>query len=379
MKQAIEKFAVVIAAMLTVATSMPAQAQPLAQLDFIDNFEAPVYVTRAPGAHTLLFVVEQAGLIRVLVNEVKQATPFLNIMPLVLFDGGERGLLSMAFHPDYATNRLFYVCYNNLHGDVVVEEFQRRAGNPLRADPDSRRRVLAVIHRDAANHNGGQLQFGPDGKLYISIGDGGANSGTAPNLKLLLGKILRINPRKQGAKAYTIPNDNPFLGTGNRREIFSYGLRNPWRFSFDDNRIAIADVGQNRQEELNFLTLNHAKGTNFGWPQYEGNLLMDNSQPGQDPPKFPMYVYGHHQGGCAIIGGYIADDPTVPAIRNKYLFGDLCTGRISILTPNVPTQQATHVRFTGITAGNLSSFGIGPGNKIYITQVTGQLSRIVAP
>jgi hypothetical protein len=201
----------------------------------------------------------------------------------------------------------------------------------------------------------------------------------ARNLKSLLGKILRINPRKQGAKPYTIPAGNPFAGTANRREIYSYGLRNPWRFSFDGNRIAIADVGQATQEELNFLNVSTAKGANFGWPQYEGNRLFDNSQPGQHPPKFPMYVYGHNGGGCSIIGGYIARDPAVPAIRNKYLFGDLCTGRISILTPNVPSQTATNVRFTGIIAQGLTSFGIGPGNKIYITQTSGELSRIVAP
>lgn len=379
MNQAAEKvFLVIVTAMSVALAGMPARAAPLAAADFIDTFDTPVYVTRAPGSNTLLFVVEQPGLVRVLQNDVKLATPFLDITHLVSF-GGERGLLSMAFHPNYATNRLFYVIFSNLNGDVEVDEFRRSAGNPKLANPASRRRVLVVPHRDAANHNGGQLQFGPDGALYISIGDGGSTPEKAPNLKSLLGKILRINPRQQGAQRYTIPSDNPFVGTPNRGEIFSYGLRNPWRFSIDGNRIAIADVGQGLREELNFLLLGAAKRANFGWPEFEGNLPFDDSQPGAHPPKFPMYVYGHNAGGCAIIGGYVAHDPSVPLIQNKYVYGDLCTGRINILTPNVQTQKATDVRFTGITATGLSSFGIGPGSKMYFTQTGGRLSRIVAP
>ena len=156
-------------------------------------------------------------------------------------------------------------------------------------------------------------------------------------------------------------------------------MRYPWRFSFDGNRIAIGDVGQGQQEELNFLMVGAAKHANFGWPEFKGNLPFDNSHPGAHPPKFPMYVYGHDRGGCAIISSYIAHDPSVPLIRNRYLYGDLCTGRINILTPNVQSQRATDVRFTGIIANGLSSFGIGPQNQIYITQTGGALSRIVAP
>jgi glucose/arabinose dehydrogenase len=370
-----------IGVMLT-ATAMPAKAAPLAVANPIATFATPVYVTGAPGASssTLLFVVERSGVIKVLDNEVTEATPFLNISARVS-SGGERGLLSVAFDPQYETNKLLYVAFTNLNGDVQVDEFQRRASNPKRADPTTRRRVLVVPHRGASNHNGGQLQFGPDGFLYISIGDGGSltpRGAPARNLKSLLGKILRINPKLQGTQAYTIPADNPFVGTANRGEIYSYGLRNPWRFSFDGVRIAIADVGQSRQEEINFLTVPGAKGVNFGWPQYEGNLVFDNTQPGPGPAKFPMYVYSHSSGGCAVIGGYVARDPGIPAIRGKYLFGDLCTGRISVFTPNVQTQQAVDVQFTGITAVNLASFGVGPNKRIYITQTSGQLSRIAA-
>jgi glucose/arabinose dehydrogenase len=374
-----------IAAALAFATmTLSAQAQPVAGLQQIGIFNTPVYVTGAPGASsgTLLFVVELAGVIRVLDNHVAETNPFLDISARVA-SGGERGLLSIAFDPDYETNRLFYVAFTNLKGDVEINEFKRHPSNPKRVDPTSRRRVLAIAHREAGNHNGGQVQFGPDGFLYISVGDGGEvfpRGKYARNLKSLLGKILRIDPTPQGAQPYTIPPDNPFVGIANRRgEIFAYGLRNPWRFSFDGNRIAIADVGQVEQEELNFLRLRDAKGVNFGWPQFEGKNLFDNTQPGPTPAKFPMYVYRHSNGACAIIGGYIWRDPAVPELRNKYLFGDLCTGRIFSLVPDVQAQKATDVRYIGVTATNLSSFGIGPQNRIYITQTSGQLSRIREP
>jgi glucose/arabinose dehydrogenase len=359
-------------------TAKPALAQP-AGIQLIDStFNNPVYVTGAPGASssTLLFVVEQPGVIRVLDNEVKDAVPFLNVASVVSF-GGERGLLSVAFHPSYETNRLFYVAFTNKPGDVEVAEFKRRAANPKRADPTTRRRVIVIPHRDANNHNGGQLQFGPDGFLYISIGDGGATPEAAPNLRLLLGKILRINPQQQGASPYTVPPDNPYVGIANRRkEIYAYGLRNPWRFSFDGTRIAIADVGQTQREEVNLLSVPGAKGMNFGWPQYEGRQPFDSSHPGPDPAKMPIYSYGHTAGRCAIIGGYVSHDPRIPGIRNRYLFGDLCGGRIFSLLPNVQTQQVSQVQYTGITAPNLSSFGVGPNMRIYFTQTSGQLTRI---
>jgi glucose/arabinose dehydrogenase len=290
---------------------------------------------------------------------------------------GERGLLSMAFAPDYATSRLFYVAFTNANGDVEVDEFRRNPADPMRADPTSRRRLLVVPHRDAGNHNGGQLQFGPDGYLYISIGDGGSTPKAAPNLQLLLGKLLRIDPTPQGARPYTIPPDNPYVGMAHRRkEIYAYGLRNPWRFSFNGNRIFIADVGATVQEELNFLTVTGAKGVNFGWPQYEGRHLRDNTSAGSDPAKMPIYVYDHMAGRCAIIGGYVSHDPRIVALSRRYLFGDLCTGRIFSLLADVRTQKVTERHYVGITAANLSSFGVGPDNEIYITQTTGELSRI---
>jgi glucose/arabinose dehydrogenase len=370
-----------IALVVNIVAVGAAPAAPLARAVLVDSFDRPVYVTGAPGDATLLFVVEQTGAIRVLDNEVTQTLPFLDLASMIS-SGDERGVLSMAFPADYQTSHLFYVVFTNPTGDVEVDEFKRAANNPKRAVPGSRRKVISIRHRDASNHNGGQLQFGPDGYLYISIGDGGEltpRGWPAPDLHELRGKILRIDPKQHGAKPYRIPPDNPYVGTSNRREIYAYGFRNPWRFSFEGNGIAIADVGQSAEEEINYLNLAAAKGANFGWPQYEGKLPFDDTQPGADPPKFPMLVYGRNDGRCAVIGGYISHDPKIPALEDNYIYGDLCDGKIRSMVPHVATQHATNPRLVGITATNLSSFGRGPHNRLYFTQVSGELSRIAPP
>jgi glucose/arabinose dehydrogenase len=232
----------------------------------------------------------------------------------------------------------------------------------------------------AKNHNGGQLQFGPDGFLYISTGDGGGLTPPgepARDLNNLLGKILRIDPLPDGAQPYGIPNDNPFVGQpGRRGEIFAYGLRHPWRFSFDRSRIAIADVGRTRREEVNFLNVTDAAGVNFGWPQYEGELVFDNDRPGPDPATFPILTYGHGGGRCAIIGGYVVRDPNLPTLARRYLYGDLCTGEVRSFLPNVASQRARDDKPTGIILPQLSSFGRGFGGQIYFAQISGQVSRL---
>jgi hypothetical protein len=362
-----------LAGSLAFANSQPANAQD-ARAVFIDTFDRPVYVTGAPGAPNLLFVVEQTGKIRVLDDENTQTPPFLDLTTMIS-GGGERGVLSIAFPPDYQTSRLFYVAFTNPTGDVEIAEFRRSPTFPTRALPSSRRKVISIPHRDASNHNGGQLHFGPDGYLYISIGDGGATPESAPDLRLLLGKILRIDPKQNGGRPYTIPPDNPYRGTSNRKEIWSYGLRNPWRFAIEGNRIIIADVGAGQQEEINYLNINAAKGTNFGWPQYEGRR-PHGGVAGADPAKFPMLVYNHGATRCAVIGGYVARDPAIPALQGRYLYGDFCDGVIRSMVPNVPNQTASDVRPVGIRAANLSSIGRGPNNLLYITQTSGQLSRI---
>ncbi len=296
---------------------------------------------------TLLFVVEQTGKIHVLDDEVIQTPAFLDLTTMIS-GGGERGVLSIAFPPDYPTSRLFYVAFTNPTGDVEVDEF-RRSADPTRALRSSRRKVISIPHRDASNHNGGQLQFGPDGYLYISIGDGGASPRAAPDLRLLLGKILRIDPKQNGTRPYTIPSDNPYIGTSNRKEIWSYGLRNPWRFAFEGNRIIIADVGQGAQEEINYLNINSAKGTNFGWPQYEGRRF-NGGVAGADPAKRPMLVYNQGSTRCAVIGGYVSRDPDIPSLQGRYLYGDFCDGVIRSMVPDVPNQTASDLRTIGIRA-----------------------------
>jgi glucose/arabinose dehydrogenase len=351
----------------------------------LGTFQSPVYVAVAPGAAALLFVVEQAGRIQVLRNEQKQTVPFLNIADLVRGPpdpgaGGEQGLLSVAFAPNYAQSRLFYVFFVNSQGDLEIDEFRRSGSDPLRADKATRRIVLVISHRNATNHNGGQLQFGPDGLLYVATGDGGSvnpRGDLARNLNSLLGKILRINPfSHMGSLAYRIPPANPFVGKAGRDEIYAYGFRNPWRFSIDNGRIAIGDVGQSRQEEVDFLALSDAKGANFGWPQYEGNLVFDAARPGPHPPAFPMFTYGHGGGRCAIIGGYVVRDRGLPTLAGRYIYGDACTGEVRSFVPNVSTQTALSDRPGGLVLPSLSSFGRGFGGRVYVTQSSGALSRL---
>jgi glucose/arabinose dehydrogenase len=368
------------AAVVFAGAVSPARAQ-LAKATLIDTFVNPVYVTAAPGTPRLLFVVEKAGVIHVLRDEVTGPVPFLDISSLVS-TAGERGLLSIAFAPDYATSRLFYVAFTNLTGDLEINEYQRRVDKTMRADPSSRRFLLRVPHQESLYHNGGQLAFGPDGLLYISTGDGAEvfpRGKYARDLNSLLGKILRIDPTPDGDRAYTIPADNPYVGMQRRREIFAYGLRNPWRFSFDGNRIAIGDVGQGNEEEINFLAVGSARGANFGWPAFEGDAEFDQLQPAPpDDPTFPMHTYTQAaSGGCAVIGGYVSRDPNLPALARRYVYGDFCNGQIRAFVPGVPDQEARGDRLVLSGAHSLTSLGVGPDQRMYFTQNnTGALMRI---
>jgi glucose/arabinose dehydrogenase len=349
----------------------------------LGTFSRPTYIAVAPGAPSLLFVVEQPGKIQVLVNEKKRAAPFLDIADLVRAPpdagaGGEQGLLSVAFAPNYAQSGLFYVYFVNSAGNDEVDEF-KRSSNPLRAIRDSRRRLLVIGHQGATNHNGGQLQFGPSALLYISTGDGGALSppgDPARNLNSLLGKILRIDPlHRTGTLPYRIP-PNPFVGKPGRDEIFAYGLRNPWRFSFDGTQIAIGDVGQNRQEEVNFLAASAAKGANFGWPQYEGTLVFDAKRPGPGKPVFPMFTYSHDNGRCAIIGGFVVHDSSLTGLAGRYIYGDACTGEVRSFVARTSDQTARGDRASGLVLPGLSSFGLGFNGKVYVTQTSGAVARL---
>lgn len=347
----------------------------------IGSFQSPVYVTGAPGFPRLLFVVEQGGTVRVLSGGRRLPRPFLDISGLVSF-GGERGLLSIAFPPDYARSRRFYVYFTDAEGDIRVEEFKRRS--PTRAARGSRRLVIEIPHRENSNHNGGQLQFLGD-LLFLGTGDGGSG-GDPPNnaqdRESLLGKLLRIDPRPSDGRPYKVPDGNPFVGRPGRDEIYSLGLRNPFRFSFDrvtaaKPRIAIADVGQDRFEELDYLGVGAAGGANFGWDAFEGFSPYRGANSGTPDPGNtvkPIFTYGRDR-GCTIIGGYVVGDRRLPSLRGRYLYADLCEGQLRSLVPHL--RRASGDRPLGLTVSTPSSFGEDARGRVYVASLEGPVFRLV--
>jgi glucose/arabinose dehydrogenase len=360
---------------LLLIASPGANAGGIGTSRILTGLNQPVYVTHAGDRR--LFVVEQPGRIRIarVVNGRWRVTgTFLDIRSLVL-DGGERGLLGLAFHPQYASNGRFYVHYTNNSGNHVIAEYRRSSRS--RANPASRRVVLTV--RDPySNHNGGWLAFkGP--YLYIAFGDGGAGGdpgNRAQRLDTLLGKILRINPLDpdgNGGKRYGIPSSNPFVGRGGRDEIWSYGLRNPWRNSFDrvTGHLWIGDVGQNEYEEVNHVT--SGRGTNFGWRLLEGrHRYPSGTRCRSNCRTLPVVEYRHSVGGednCSVTGGYVSRRSGA-AMYGRYLFADYCSGRIW-------SMRASGGGLTSINTGlRISSFGEGRNGVIYVVNIGGSIYRI---
>jgi glucose/arabinose dehydrogenase len=350
----------------------------------IGEFAEPVYVAGAPGFPKLLFVVEQQGRVQVLRGGRRARHPFLDIADLV-GSGGERGLLSIAFPPDYATSRSFYVYYTDRAGNIRVDEFKRRSAT--RAARGSRRAVIEIPHPVNANHNGGQLQFlGND--LYFGTGDGGSGGdppNNAQNKDSLLGKLLRIDPRPSGGRPYSIPAGNPFVGRAGRDEIYSYGLRNPFRFSFDtvsarQPRIAIGDVGQNRFEELDYAPVSAAAGANFGWDAFEGFAPYEDENSGTSDPggtTKPIFAYSHGRGGgsCAIIGGYVVGDRRLPSLLGHYVYADLCEGQLRSLVPHLKRASDDHK--LGLRVESPSSFGEDDAHHLYVASLEGPVFRLV--
>lgn len=347
----------------------------------VGSFDEPVYVTGAPGFPKLLFVVEQEGRVRVLRGGRRVRGAFLDIRGLVSY-GGERGLLSIAFPPDYRRTRRFYVYYTDNQGDIRVDEFKRRSAT--RAARGSRRTVIDIPHRENSNHNGGQLAF-LGNLLYFGTGDGGSGGdppNNAQNRGSLLGKLLRIDPRPRRGRAYTTPANNPLVGRPGRPEIYSLGLRNPFRFSFDTRRkprIAIADVGQDQFEELNYLTVPAARGANFGWDAFEGFSRYRGANSGTPDPggtEKPVFVYPHSRGGsCTIIGGYVVRDRRLPGLRGRYVYADLCEGRLRSLVPGL--RRARGDRKLGLRVSTPSSFGEDQHRRVYVTSLEGPVYRLV--
>jgi glucose/arabinose dehydrogenase len=362
------------------------------RLQPIGDFDQPVYVTQPPGDHRDLFVVERTGRVEVVRDGEPVSRPFLDLRDLITSSGDEQGLLSLAFAPDYRKSGLLYVDYTDTAGDTRVVEYRRSSSDSLVADPQSAREVLGV-DQPYPNHNGGLVVFGP-GKapagrrgsqapqlLYVGLGDGGSEGDpnrTGQDLSTLLGKILRIDPRRSGGHPYSIPRSNPFVGrSGARPEIYSYGLRNPWRFSFDPatGALAIGDVGQSAFEEVDLVARGKGLGANFGWSAYEGFERFNDDQQAPDAVP-PVFVYGHDV-GCSITGGYVVRDRSLPSLYGRYLYGDFCAGQLRSFTA-VPGRRATDDRALGLQVPSLSSFGVDDGGHIYATSLHGPVYRLVA-
>lgn len=290
-----------------------------------EGIPSPVHLTSPPGDGRL-FVVEQRGRIRILLGGEVQETPFLDIRGLVS-SGGERGLLSLAFHPEYETTGWFYVNYTDTDGHTRVVRYSASA-DPQIADPESAQLVL-LVEQPFSNHNGGQLQFGPDGMLYIGMGDGGSGGdpqGHGQDLSTLLGALLRIDVN--AAAPYDIPADNPFTADPDARdEIWAFGLRNPWRFSFDeaDGMLWVADVGQNRWEEVNAVPTGEP-GINYGWNVMEGEECFGSGSCDSGGLTLPVLTYPIGADGCAVVGGHVYRGSTIPDLAGHYVYSDWCAG-----------------------------------------------------
>jgi glucose/arabinose dehydrogenase len=326
----------------------------------IGGFDSPTYLTAPAADKHRLFVVEQAGTIRVVRNGRKLARPFLDLRSDVSA-GGERGLLSMAFAPGYASSRLFYVYFTGRDGDIHVQEFRASKGNPDVADPSSRRELLRIEHSEFANHNGGQLQFGPDGLLYAGVGDGGSEGDPrryGQNRSVPYAKILRLDPAKRGGKP----------------EVYAYGLRNPWRFSFDrkTDDLVIADVGQDAIEEVDFAPRGTGKGRNYGWSVFEGkSRYRSGSAPGAVAPVIQRF---HSRGACSITGGYVVRDRSLGSLYGRYVYGDFCDP--ALRSARLRPGRAEGDRKIGLRVPSLSSFGEDARARVYALSLEGPVYRL---
>jgi glucose/arabinose dehydrogenase len=319
-----------------------------------------------------LFVAEKTGRILALRGGVVEPDPVLDLSRDVSL-GAEQGLLGLVFSPD---GRYLYVDYTDTSGDTRVVEYAMRDG---RADPSSRRQLL-FVHQPYSNHNGGNLVFGPDGYLYVGLGDGGSGGdpmGNGQSLSTLLGKILRIDPRPGSQGPYRIPPDNPFLGrAGARPEIWDFGLRNPWRFSFDGQTgdLWIGDVGQSAWEEIDVEPAGSGGGRNYGWNLMEGRHAYGGAGPvlGLVPPVFE---YSHGEGGCAVTGGYVYRGEAIPDLSGAYVFGDFCLGRLEALRLR-DGRVVKHWALGPVEPG-LASFGQDASGELYVLSLSGDVFRLV--
>jgi glucose/arabinose dehydrogenase len=348
------------------------------KLKKVGSFDSPIFVTAPRGDTHRLFVVERAGRIRVVKDGKKLARPFLDISSDVRTDS-ERGLLSMAFAPDYAKSGRFYIYFTDKTGDIRIQEY-RRSRNPDVASRSSARNLLRIAHREFSNHDGGQLQFGPDDYLYAGVGDGGSAGdphGHGQSLKTRLAKLLRIDPRHpSGGRPYGVKG-NPFVNRkGAEPEIWAYGLRNPWRFSFDraTGDLVIADVGQDTEEEIDFARRGTGKGANYGWNIFEGRRRFHS---GTAPHAVkPRVVHDHSAGYCSITGGYVVRDKSLTTVYGRYVYGDLCKSPLRSVKLG-RSGGASGDRAIGVAVAQLVSFGEDAQGHVYAVSLNGGVFRLV--
>ncbi|MCW1962697.1 PQQ-dependent sugar dehydrogenase [Chryseobacterium viscerum] len=358
---------------MSIFSSLIANSQSINLEEFATGLTSPVEITNANDSR--LFVVQQNGIIKIIQpNGTINTTYFLDIGSKIIF-GGERGLLGLAFHPQYSSNGYFFVYYNNPAGNIIVARYSVSSTDSNVADPASEK-ILLNIPKPFDNHNGGSIHFAPDGKLWIITGDGGSGgdpNNNAQNKNSLLGKMLRIDVDATGP--YNIPPDNPFAGTTDGAdEIWAYGLRNAWKFSFDltTGNAMIADVGQGAIEEINKIPITQA-GLNYGWRCYEGNNTYNTAGcPAQSTMTFPVAVYNHSGGKCSITGGYVYRGTQYPSLQGKYFFADYCSTQIGILDSN------NTITWTSPYSGNnFSTFGEDYQKGLYVAAVnSGKVFKI---
>ena len=337
----------------------------------ISGLGQPVFITHADDNSDRLFVLERAGKIRIVKDGSLLSTPFLDMQSIVNSGGSEQGLLALAFHPQFESNGYFYTIHTNSSGAVVLSRFTASSSTPDQASFGTRLELLAIPHPTYTNHNGGTLAFGPDGYLYWSTGDGGGTGdpfNNAQDLTSLLGKVLRMDVNS--ASPYAVPSTNPFYNNSNpavRKEIWAYGLRNPWRFSFDSltHDIYIGDVGQANIEEINFQSANSSGGENYGWRIMEGKACYNPSSGcNQSGKVLPIAEYSHAL-GCSVTGGYVYRGTNYPSLSGHYFYGDYCSGRVFSIykDPQLGWQPAVEL---DDTVFRISTFGEDEQRELYL-------------
>lgn len=335
----------------------------------------PVYVT-SPSGDARLFVVEQQGRIRIIEDGQIVTTPFLDIASRV-GSGGERGMLSVAFHPQYRTNGFLYVYFTGTSGEIRIERFTV-SSNANQADAASSKVILTVAH-PRTNHNGGLAMFGPDGMLYLGLGDGGGGGDpdrNGQNQTTLLGKLLRIDVNS--GDPYSIPSGNPFAGRSDaRQEIWAMGLRNPWRYAFDRSagRLYVADVGQDAIEEVNVVTATRA-GVNYGWNVVEGSTCYNASSCSKSGFELPVLEYSHANGQCSVTGGFVYRGSAMPELAGAYFYSDYCAGWIRSFT--YINGALSDQRDWGLgNVGAITSYGEDSSGELYLTSSTGRVYKFI--